>query len=96
MGRTCSTYGTVQKCIQSFMGISDRKRSLGRPRRSWKDTIIMDLMRMGCDSRNTVDPAEYRDQWRTYVSAIILIDILHTKSYFLQSSKNDINFPSYF
>ena len=31
------------------------KRSLGRPRRRWKDNIKMDLREMGCDAGDSID-----------------------------------------
>jgi hypothetical protein len=37
MGRTCSTYGERRG------GKPERRRPLGRPRRTWEDNIKMDL-----------------------------------------------------
>ena len=37
-----STYGAIQKC-KSFIGKTEKKRPLGRPRRRWEDNIKMDL-----------------------------------------------------
>ena len=53
------------------MGKPEGKRSLGRPRRKWKDNIRMDLREVGCDSGEWIDLAEYRDQWRAYVRAVM-------------------------
>ena len=71
MGRTCSTYGTIQKCIQSLVWKPESKRPLGRPRRRWEDNIKMDLMEVGCDPRDWIALAEDRDQWRAYVRAVM-------------------------
>ena len=51
MGRTCSTYGAIHKCIQSFSGETESKRPLGWPRRRWEDNIKMDLREVGCGPR---------------------------------------------
>ena len=49
------------------------KRSLGRPRRRWEDSIRMDLKEMGVNSRNWVDSAQDRDYWRALVNTIELV-----------------------
>ncbi|KAJ4444129.1 hypothetical protein ANN_05918 [Periplaneta americana] len=43
------------------------KRPLGRPRRRWEDNIKMDLREVGYDSRDWINLAQDRDQWRAYV-----------------------------
>ena len=45
--------------------------SLGRPRRRWEDNIKMDLREVGCDPRDWIALAEDRDQWRTYIRAVM-------------------------
>ena len=35
-----------------LVGKPEGKRSLGRPRRRWKDNIKMDLREVGCDDRD--------------------------------------------
>ena len=54
MGRTCSTYGEIQKCIQSLVGKLESKRPLGRPRRRWEDNIKMDLREVGYYPRDWI------------------------------------------
>ena len=73
MGRTCSTYGAIQECIQSFRRKPEGKRPLGRPRHRWEDNkpIKMDLREVGCNPREWIDLAEDRDQWRAYVRAVM-------------------------
>ena len=71
MDRTCSTYGTIQKCIQSFSGEDEGKRPLGRPRCRWEDNIIMDLREVGCDPRDWIALAEDRDKWWPYVRLVM-------------------------
>ena len=65
MGRTCSTYGIIQKCIESFMGKPE-----GETFR--EDNIKMDLREMVCDPGNWIDLAQDRDQWRTYVGMTVM------------------------
>ena len=50
MFRTCSTHGTIEKCIQSLVGNSEGKRPLERPRRRWEDNIKMDLRGVDYDA----------------------------------------------
>jgi hypothetical protein len=38
-----------EECIQGFGGKLERKRSLGRPRRRWEDSINTDLRETGLD-----------------------------------------------
>ena len=71
MGRTCSTYGAIQKCIQSLVGKPEGKRPLGRPRRRWKDNIKRDLGEVGCDPGHWIAFAEDRDQCRAYVKEVM-------------------------
>ena len=67
MGRTCSAYGRIQKCIQSLVGIPEGKKSLWWLQRKWEDNIKMDLKEEGCDAKN------WMDQWRAYVRAVFKI-----------------------
>ena len=48
------------------------KRPLGRPRRRWEDTIRMDLTGISINTRNWIDPAQYRNYWR---------DLIHTAGF---------------
>ena len=62
MGRTCSTYGAIQKHIV-LVGTPEGKRPLGRPRHRWEDNIKMDIREVGCDPGDWIDLAKDRDQW---------------------------------
>ena len=57
MSRTCSTYGTIKKCIQKFSGKHKGKRCLERPRYRWEDSIKMDLRELVCDPGGWIDLA---------------------------------------
>ena len=50
------------------------KRSLGSPRRRWKDNIRMDL-KISINTRNWVDSARDRDYWRALVDAALNLKI---------------------
>ena len=75
MARTCSTYGAIQKCIQSSEGKPESKRPLGRPRLGWEDNIKMNLREVGCVPRDWIALAEDRDEWRAYVRAVMNLRI---------------------
>ena len=53
------------------MGKPEGKRPLGMPRRSWEDSIKMDLREVGCHPGDWIALGEDRDQWRAYVRAVM-------------------------
>jgi hypothetical protein len=61
MSGACSTYGTDEKCIQSFHRRPEGKRSLGRPRRRWKDNVRIDHREIGWRSMDWMHVAQDRD-----------------------------------
>ena len=54
-----------------LVGKSEGKRSLGRPRRGWKDNIKMDLQKVGCGGKDWFELAHNRDSWRELVNVVI-------------------------
>ena len=48
-----------------------RKRSLGRPRRIWKDNIRMNLKEMGINAGNWVHSVQDRNYWIALVNAAL-------------------------
>jgi len=52
------------------------KRPLGRPRHRWVDNIRMDLQKVGCGYMDWIGLAQYRDRWRTLVSAVMNLRVL--------------------
>jgi len=50
---------------------TEGKRPLGRPRRRWVNDIRMDLQEVGCGYMDWIGLAQYRDRWRTLVSAVM-------------------------
>jgi len=54
-----------------LVGKPEGKRPLGKPRRRWVDNIRMDLEEVGCGYMDWIGLAQYRDRWRTLVSAVM-------------------------
>jgi hypothetical protein len=53
------------------IGWSEGKRSLGTPRRKWKDNIKMDLREIWIDGANWIQLPQDRVQWRAFVSTVM-------------------------
>jgi hypothetical protein len=53
------------------LGKPDEKRPLERPRHRWKYNIKIDIREIGCSGMDWIHLAQYRDQWRTLVNAVI-------------------------
>jgi hypothetical protein len=49
----------------------ERKRPLGRPRRTWVDNIKMDLREIGWDGVDWIELAQDMDQWRALVNTVM-------------------------
>ena len=54
-----------------LVGKPKGKRQLGRPRRSWEDTIKMDLQEVGCGGMDWIEVAQDRERWRALVNAVM-------------------------
>jgi hypothetical protein len=63
--------GERRNVYRILVGKPEGKRPLGRPRRRWVDNIKMDLREVGWDGRDWIDLTQDRDQWRTYVNAVM-------------------------
>ena len=70
-----------------FVGKPEGKRPLGRPRRRWVDNIRMDLQEVGCGHVDWIGLAQYRDRWRTLVSAVMNLRVPRNAGNFLTSCK---------
>jgi hypothetical protein len=53
-----------------LVGKPEGKRSLGRPRRSWKDNMTMDLQEMGGGCGDWMELAQDRDRWWALVGTV--------------------------
>jgi hypothetical protein len=54
-----------------FVGKSEGKRPLGRPKRRWEDNIKMDLKETGIDGANWIRLAQVRVQWWAFVNTVM-------------------------
>ena len=54
-----------------LVGKPEGTRPLGRPRRSWEDSINVDLQQVGCGCMEWIELAQDRDSWRTLVNAVL-------------------------
>ena len=57
--------------IQGFVGKTEGKRPLGRPRRRWEDNIKLYLWEVGCGGMDWIELAQDRDRWRALVNAVM-------------------------
>jgi hypothetical protein len=65
-----------RKVYNVLMGKPEGKRPPGRPRRRWDDGIRMDLRETGWGSVDWTQLAQYRDRWRSVLSAVMSLWIL--------------------
>jgi hypothetical protein len=49
-----------------LVGKPEGKRSLGRPRHGWVNSIKIDLREIGWDGMDWINQAQDRDQWRAH------------------------------
>jgi hypothetical protein len=63
--------GTTFNACRILVGKPEGKRPLGRPRRSWVDSIKMDLREKGFGGMDWTDLAQDRDQWRALVNTVM-------------------------
>ena len=54
-----------------LVGKPEERRPLGRPRRSWVDSIRMDLQEVGGVYMDWIGLAQDRDRWQTLVSVVM-------------------------
>jgi hypothetical protein len=59
----------------AYMGKSERKRPLGRPRRRWVGNNKMNLREIGWDGVDWIDLAQDRDQWRAFVNTVMNLQV---------------------
>jgi len=60
------------RCVHRVLvGKPEGKRPLGRPRRRWKDNIMVDLQEVGCGGMDWNELVQDRDRWRAVVNAVL-------------------------
>ena len=57
--------------IGFWVGKPDGRRTLGRPRRRWKDNIKLDLQDVEGGGMDWIDLAQDWDRWRGLVNAVM-------------------------
>jgi hypothetical protein len=72
----CSTHGERRDVYRVLVGRPEGKRPLGRPRRSWKDNMKMNLREIGIDGANWIRLAQDRVQWRAFVNTVMNLRVL--------------------
>jgi hypothetical protein len=63
--------GEVRGAYNIFVGKSEGRRPLGRPRHRWEDNIKMDLGEIGFGNVDWICLAEDRDRWRSLVNTVM-------------------------
>ena len=67
--------GEEKGAYRALVGKPEGKRPLGRPRRRCVDNIRMDLQEVGCGYVDWIGLAQDRDRWRTFVSAVMNLQV---------------------
>jgi hypothetical protein len=68
--------GEERKLYKVLVGKLEGKRSLGRPRRRWKDGIIINLREIGWEDVEWVQLAQDKGRLRAVVSAVMSLRFL--------------------
>jgi hypothetical protein len=63
--------GEERGVYRVLVGKQEGKRPLGRPSRRWVDNSRMGLQEVGCGYMDWIGLAQYKDRWRTLVSAVM-------------------------
>jgi hypothetical protein len=63
--------GKKRNAYRLLVGKPDERRSLGRPRLRWVDSIRMDLIQMGWSDMDWIGLAQDRDRWRALVNSVL-------------------------
>ena len=58
-----------------YVGKSEGKRPLGRPRLRWENNIEMDLQKVGWKEMDWMDLAQNRGWWRALVNAVMNLQV---------------------
>jgi hypothetical protein len=58
-----------------LVGLPEGKRLLGRPRHRLEDKIKIDLREIGINGVNSIQLAQYRVWWRSFVSTVMNLQV---------------------
>jgi hypothetical protein len=87
MGRALSTNGGKINAYWIFVGKTEGKTLVGRPRRRWVDNIQMDLREMGWGGMGWIDLAQDMDQWRAVVYTVMNLRVPYIAGNFFSSCR---------
>jgi hypothetical protein len=62
--------GEGRGAFRIFVGRTEGRRPLGRPRSRWESSIKMYLQQVGSEGMDWIDLVEDRDRWRALVNAV--------------------------
>jgi hypothetical protein len=77
----CRTHGRDEKCIQNVRK-PKVKGQLARPRHRWEDNITRDVKEARCESLDSTDMAQDREQWQALVKWYL--QVLKKRTEFLE------------
>jgi hypothetical protein len=75
MGGPCSTNGEKRNAYRLLVGKPERKRPLGRPRRTWVDNIRTGLGEVGWGDVDWIGLAKDRNRWRAVVNSALNVRV---------------------
>ena len=87
MGGACSTYGERRGVYRIFLGKSEGKIPLERPRLRWEDNIKMDNQEVGCGGMDLIGLAQDRARWRKVMMALKKYRFPYNSEAFLNSTE---------
>jgi hypothetical protein len=58
-----------------LVGKPEGKRTLGRPRRRWKENSRIDHQEVGCGVMDWIRLGQGRDRWRAHVNVVMILRV---------------------
>ena len=75
MDGVCSAYGERTGLYRVLVGKPERKRPLGRTKRTWEDNIKMDLQKGECAGMDWIELAQDTNRWRALANAVMNLKV---------------------
>jgi hypothetical protein len=67
-------------------GKREGKSPIGKPRHKWEGNVKMNHNDIGCEGVDSIQLAQYKVQWRAFVTTIMKLGVTHRAGNFLTSS----------